>query len=485
LNFGERIFLNKIKYSFRYKNRNVSIRRLFQATNHITKMKLVLVSLLLIQLFSFSIQGIPSINCGVANVLEEGFELQTNEDCDDKFVCELKCSKFKDFKNCKHDSFLDLTDLLKKDINYKIAYNKACKNGLLTGEYLNEPVSLKFREFIEFITQVKQETYFQTETKKYIPFASKYPGLYKESIEKIRELPEFKNAKDKTPMNAMIKFEDMYMQFAIQGKSENIQHTAYGLYFFYKGLMGVKNNCEKKFRAMKDKSRVAVTTMITEAINKQIAESVAESKESNHRIRDGFAGFHLYFNKVQADAKNRQMFQHNSNVLYSVYANRLADALIAGNFTTGRFYCGCDRIESLQSLMNAGIQNEDFSVGFSLNPFIQFLHSTCQTKCSPVVEKNPEIKVEPVKEHVKKIEVKPVVKKIEPIKKKQEIKIVEKTKPVKKEPLEVKKEKNIGNKKENFKKEVKELIELKKKKESDSDDESDESDEESEESEDD
>jgi hypothetical protein len=448
-------------------------------------MKLILVCLLLTHLFWFSSQ-VPAIRCGAVSVLEEEFDLEVIENCDDKFVCELKCSAFKDFKNCKHDSFLDLTELLKKDINYKLAYNNACKNGLLTGEYLNDPVSLKFREFIELVTHVNQETYFQTETRKYIPFTNKYPGLYKESIEKIRELPEFKNTKDRTPMNAMIKFEDMYMEFAIKGKPQHIQDTVHGLYFFYKGLMGVKNNCEKKFKAMKDKSRTNVATMITEAINKQIAESVAESKASQHRIRDGFAGFHAYYNKVHADVKNREMFQHNSNVLYTVYATRLTDALLAGSFTTGRKFCGCDRFGGLQSLMDAGINKADFSIGFTLKPFLDFLQSTCQEKCDPPkvepVKKKPEVKkVEPVKPEVKKDEpisqkkpqsekVKPIsqtkqkVKKVEPLKKvkpvkelKPRAKKVKITPPARKNKPQVKKQ--IKKPKEDFKKEVKELKE--------------------------
>jgi hypothetical protein len=346
------------------------------------------VLLILLQLFVFSNQ-VPSVNCGTGNVLE-GFELDSpKENCDDKFVCELECKAFRKYSSCKYKTFLDLTKFLEKDKNNKMAYNQACQSGILNGDYLANPVSLKFRHIVGYITHISQKSFYHTYMKNKISF-KKYPNLYKTPMKIIRKLPLFHNKKF---MKSLILFESRYVQTVIKKETKFHQHIILAMYQFVKGLMGSKKLCFKHFESMKDKSEKPVASMIVNEIQKQMKEAEQEAKNSKGRVCDSFCKVDIIYLKfIIQNQKWKNYFDAVKKVLLDLFAHDLAKKMIRRTHETEVTYCNCKKISSLNFYINIRVPDvvKNFDKGFNLNGFSKYVSSICNSKCENDEEEEEE-----------------------------------------------------------------------------------------------
>jgi hypothetical protein len=339
--------------------------------------KIATTLLVLFQLFVLSHQ-VPSVNCGVSDVLEEEIYDATTptENCDDKFVCQLECSFFTETKKCDYTTFLDLTELLKKDKNNKNAYNKACKSGIVNIDYLGNPVSLKFRQLVGLISHISQESFFLKfiKNKKLI---KKYPDLYKTSFEKIKKLPIYQN---KEFLKVLSSFEFQYVKAATENQSDELKWVIWGLYHFVKGLMGSKKLCYKHFEEMKDKSEKAVASMIVSEIQKQSREALKEAKTSSGKVCDSFCTVYKQFLKVKQNPKWLSYFKTNKKVLLDLYARDMAKKMIKKNSEVS--YCRCKKIFTLNKLIKKGASiSKHFDEGYNLDEFQRYANEVCNEKC--------------------------------------------------------------------------------------------------------
>ena len=226
----------------------------------------ILLFLVFLQLINFTV-SIPSVRCAESNVLDFYIDSQTltttqeeeEVNCDDKHVCELKCSDFEEFKNCKSEPFLDLTKMLKKNQNYQNAYDSGC-TGIINGDYLSDKTSIYFRQLIGHITKFSQEKFYSEIYKSVFPLTKKYPKLYNWSIEKIKELPEIK--KNVVFLQRMLMFEYYYINYVAKRHGFYFKSTILGMYELVRGLMGLKKLCSKGYKNLKDKSLDNVVKMI-------------------------------------------------------------------------------------------------------------------------------------------------------------------------------------------------------------------------------
>jgi hypothetical protein len=337
------------------------------------------ITTVLLQLFVFSHQA-PSVRCGVSNVLEgEIYDMTTpTENCDDKFVCELDCSIFRGLKTCKYNTFLDLTELLKKDNNNKIAYNKACKSGMVNLAYLDNPISLKFRHLVGLITHISQESFYHKYMKNKISFKT-YPALYKTSGKKIKKLPIYHNKKF---IKSLVLFEHNYVISAIRKQSRNHRNVIWGLYDFVKGLMGSKKLCHKHFEEMKDKSEGAVASMIVNEIHKQMLEALKEAQTSRGEVCDSFCTVFLRYFKFQNNPKWSEYFKTMKDVLLDLYAHDMAKKMIKKK-NSEVSYCGCQKIFALNKFIKNGDSiSRYFDEGYNLNEFTRFVfQKVCKPNC--------------------------------------------------------------------------------------------------------
>jgi hypothetical protein len=346
-----------------------------------------LLGLLLFLFISLTLQA-PAVNCGVSNVLEEFEHDQPITDCDDKTVCELNCEDY--IPTCKHQTFLDLTELLAKDNNYQIAYQSSCQGGTITGAYLSDKLSLFFRDLVGKMTKLTQEWFFNTHYIQYIPLAKKYKNLYKTPIKVIKEYPEFK--KNIIYVHMMIMFEYNYVKTVAHNSDPFMSHTLWGLYYYSKGLKSIKKICKKKFQKLKDKSLASVRDMIERAVYKEITES---------KIYNGQCeGFCLYIRVYQDLLKNQAWMNYFLRMrvyIRQFYANQLAKSLISGKKNLDRNYCKCSTISKLDNFLQDKRSSFDhirqkFPTGFSLNSFSNFVKKFCQSKCEKM---KPKMKVAP------------------------------------------------------------------------------------------
>jgi hypothetical protein len=340
----------------------------------------IIVTVLLIQLFVYTNQA-PAVRCGTANVLEEEFDLESpKENCNDKFVCELDCTIWKRFNACKYNTFLDLTQLLQKDESYKTAYNKACKTGVVSGEYLSDPISLKFRHLVGLITHITQKSFYHTYLKNQISF-KKYPALYKTPFKKIKKLEVFRNKKF---IKALVLFESKYVMNALKQQSKNHKNVIWGLYNFMKGLMGAKKLCRKHFEEMKDKSEGAVASMIVNEIHKQMKEAFLESIKSKGEVCDAFCMVYLRYFRFKNNKKWSSYFVTMKNVILDLYAHNLAKKMIKKKENSEMNYCACRKIISLNKFIKSGMPiSKYFDEGFNLDNFQRFVFNVCKSKCEP------------------------------------------------------------------------------------------------------
>jgi hypothetical protein len=348
----------------------------FEVSNQMLKNFCRALASVLILLFVTSTFQVPAVNCRVSNVLEE-FQLeQSSTNCDDKTVCELNCKDF--IPTCNHHTFLDLTDLLKKDKNYQIAYQTSCV-GMISGKYLNDKLSLYFRSMVGQMTNYTQEWYFNTQYIKRIPFAKKYKNLYKTSIEVIKKLPEFK--KDVGYVSDMIMFEYTYVQDVAHNSKGPMQSTLWALYYYSRSLSVLKKLCKKNFLELKNKSLSSVVNMIETEVFKEVRAARVVNGQC-----EGFCWYWKNYYDLGNQLDWKKYVLRLAGYLRHFYAVNLAKSLISGKYVENRNYCKCKKISKLDGFLKDKSKSFDhvrdrFPKGYTVAPFEKYIKSFCQSKC--------------------------------------------------------------------------------------------------------
>jgi hypothetical protein len=291
---------------------------------------------------------------------------------------------------------LDLTDLLNQNLNNKVAYHQACE--VINGEYLDNPVSIKFRHFVGVITKVtEKENYVKHFTKIFgSEIIAKYPNLYQTSIYKIAKLPEFKN--NQKFLELMVMFEFDYVNRIAATQSKIIQDTIWGLYHFTKGVIGVKKICQKKFLTMKIKTKQEVKQMIHDVVAKQVADSVNLSHSTFGKVCDAFCKFYQQYKNISYNVKLAKYYDQASQEIHNMYSDKLADAFLRKDFDHGSSFCKCSKIEVINLMLGRqGFEEitRMFPRHYNVSPFINYVKTMCQQKCSttiahPVVKREEE-----------------------------------------------------------------------------------------------
>ena len=354
-------------------------------TNQVQQQKMqfttvILTFLVLLQLFRVTI-SIPSVRCGDAQVLDFEIEINslTTTDCSDKHVCELKCSDYIKYRNCDHQTFLDLTNVIKRNQNYQTAYEVGC-SFLIDGSNLSDKTSIYFREILGKMTGITQKYYYTKFFSKVFPYTKKYPELYNWTIGRIRKLPEIKG--NLRLYSYLIGFENLYVNFVTKmQRNVQLKYTIYGLYDFTLGLASLQRICSKEFKKLKNKSMKNVILLIFKKISQQF--------RSKRKCRENsFCKSFHYFSSIDEKMKNYFILIRNS--IATKYANNLAKSLIDGDKKRSRNYCNCMKIQGLKYYI--GKQGYEritklFPKSFTFEPLGDRMKSICESKCIKKIDK--------------------------------------------------------------------------------------------------